>query len=322
MNKLVDIAKKTIEREIESLRAIENRIDDGFVKAVSLILDSPGKVVVTGLGKSGIIARKIAATFCGVGTAAIFMHPVDALHGDFGAVQQGDIVMLLSKSGETAEILAFLKIVKLAECRTIGIVGRQGSSLMRECDVALDATVENEACPLNLAPTSSAMVAMAIGDALAACLVMSRGLTSDGFRKLHPSGSLGKRLTLRVKDVMHRGDEIPIIAPGSSMKQVVIQLSAKAMGIVIIADGDRNLLGIFTDGDLRRCLEKHDDLLLKTADDMMTRNPIVCREDQMAEEAVELMENRPSQISVLPVLGEARKVVGVVRIHDLVRAGM
>jgi arabinose-5-phosphate isomerase len=319
---LTEIARNTIKSEIESLWAASNRIDAGFDKAVNLILASPGKVVITGLGKSGIIARKIAATFCGVGTAAICMHPVDALHGDFGAVQQGDVVMLLSKSGETAEILAFLRLVKAADCRTIGIVGRRGSSLMAGCDVALDASVENEACPLNLAPTSSAMVAMAIGDALAACLVTSRGLTSDGFGKLHPSGSLGKKLTLRVKDVMHRGDELPIIAPGSSMKQVVIQLSAKAMGIVIVANRERELLGIFTDGDLRRCLEKHDDLLLKTADDLMTRNPIVSHEDEMAVEAVELMENRPSQISVLPVLDAAQKVVGVVRIHDLVRAGI
>jgi arabinose-5-phosphate isomerase len=322
MSTLIELARSTIGREIESLQAAMDRIDADFEKAVNMILMAPGKVVVTGLGKSGIIARKIAATFCGTGTAAIFMHPVDALHGDFGAVKQGDVVILISKSGETAEILTFLKVVRAANCQTIGIVGRRGSSLMTDCDTALDATVEHEACPLNLAPTSSAMVAMAIGDALTACLVASRGFTLDGFSKLHPSGSLGKRLSLHVKDVMHQGDAIPIIAPGSSMKQVVLQLSAKALGIVIVANREQELLGIFTDGDLRRCLEKHDNILQLTVDELMTRTPITCNENQMAIEAVELMENRPSQISVLPVLDTRRKVVGVVRIHDLVRAGI
>ncbi len=322
MSTPIELARITIGREIDALQAAMGRIDASFEEAVDMILAASGKVVTTGLGKSGLIARKIAATLCGTGTAAVFVHPVDAMHGDFGAMQKGDIVILLSKSGETAEILTFLKLVRAADCKTIGIVGQHGSSLMTGCDVALDASVENEACPLNLAPTSSAMVAMALGDALVACLVDRRGFTSDGFSKLHPSGSLGKRLLLRVKDVMHQGTAIPIISPGSSMKQVVLLLSAKAMGIVVIANRQRDLLGIFTDGDLRRCLEKHDDVLHRTIDELMTQTPIVCREDQMAVEAVELMENRPSQISVLPVLDANRKVVGVVRIHDLVRSGL
>jgi len=322
MSSIVDLAKNTIAKEIDSLKTAMDRLGSDFEKAVGLIAEASGKVITTGLGKSGIVAGKIAATFCGTGTPAVFMHPVDALHGDFGLVQNGDVAVLVSKSGETQELLTFCKIVRSLDCRTIGIVGRRGSSLATSCDGFLDASIDAEACPLDLAPTSSAIVAVALGDALSACLMKHRGFTPAAFSRLHPSGSLGKRLLLRVRDVMHNGCDMPVVKPGTSMKEAVVALSTKAMGAVIVATEERQLLGIFTDGDLRRCLERHENVLQLIIDDVMTRNPVVASSHQMAVEAVELMENRPSQISVLPVLDDNRSVVGIVRIHDLVNAGL
>ncbi len=318
----VDLAKATITKEIEALRAAVDRLGPEMERAVDMIATAPGKVITTGIGKSGLVARKIAATLCGTGTPALFVHPVDALHGDLGVVQEDDVALLLSKSGETPEVLTFCGVVKGVPCHTIAIVGRRDSSLARQCDVFLDATVECEACPLDLAPTSSAMVSMALGDALSACLVERHGLTSTGFSRFHPSGSLGKRLLLRVRDVMQTGAQVPLVEPGISMRNVLVTLSAKTMGAVIIASADGSLLGIFTDGDLRRCLAEHEDVLDMTIDRVMTRTPVVVREDRMAVEALQLMENRPSQIAVLPVVNANQKVVGIVRIHDLVRAGL
>ncbi len=322
MNSSCDLAKEVIRKEISALESLLDRIGPNFDMAVSCLLQAKGKVIASGLGKSGIVASKISATFSSTGTPSIFIHPVEALHGDLGIIQRGDVGVLLSNSGETHEVLELLQVFKRFGLRTVGIAGRPHSSLARDCDVFLDASVESEACPLNLAPTSSTTVAMVLGDALAGCLVTRKGFSREDFSRLHPSGALGRRLLLRVKDVMHSGEELPLVQSGTPMRQALVALTGKAMGAVIVVTSARKLLGIFTDGDLRRAVQQHENLLEVPVDRLMTSNPVVVFEDRMAAEALNLMENRPSQISVLPVLDADGKVAGIIRVHDLVQAGL
>ncbi len=317
-----DLAKEVIRKEILALESIIERIGPEFEEAVSLLLGTKGKVIATGLGKSGIVASKISATFSSTGTPSIFMHPVEALHGDLGIVQRGDLGLFLSNSGETTELLQFLQIFKRFGLKTIGIAGRPGSSLARDCDVFLDASVEYEACPLNLAPTSSTTVAMVLGDALAGCLISLKGFSREDFSRLHPSGALGRRLLFRVKDFMHKGDDLPLVLSGTTMRDALVTLTSKGMGAVIVVSAECRLLGIFTDGDLRRAVQRHDNLLSLAIDSLMVANPVVISQERMAAEALFLMENRPSQISVLPVLDSEGKVAGIIRIHDLIQAGL
>lgn len=322
MNSCCILAKDIIRKEICALESLLPRIGSEFEKAVSYILETKGKVIATGLGKSGIVASKISATLSGTGTPSIFMHPVEAMHGDLGIIQRGDLGLLLSNSGETTEVLQLLQIFKWFGLKTIGIVGRPCSTLAKNCDVFLDAMVESEACPLNLAPTSSTTVAMVLGDAIAGCLVAQRGFSREDFGKLHPSGALGRRLLFRVKDIMHSGENLPLVESGTLMRQVLVTLTGSAMGAVIVISRSRDLLGIFTDGDLRRAVQQHEDLLNLEVDRVMTKNPVVVYENRMAAEALSLMEHRPSQISVLPVLNSDEKVAGIIRIHDLIQAGL
>jgi arabinose-5-phosphate isomerase len=319
---LIRLAKTTLQAELDALTKAMSRLGAEFDAAVRLIFESKGKVITCGLGKSGIVAQKIAATLASTGTPAMFVHPVEALHGDWGKVQSNDVGLFLSKSGETAEVLDFFQIFRGAGHKTIGLIGRRGSTLANACDVFLDASVEREACSHDLAPTSSTTVSMALGDALAVCLMEQRGFTAQDFSRLHPSGALGKRLLLRVRDVMHKGSELPLVGPGASLMDVLLTMSARGMGAVLVATPERKLLGIFTDGDVRRCSAQRPDLLRLTIDEVMVRRPVVIQEDEMAVDAVRLMEERPSQISVLPVVNANREVVGIVRIHDLVRAGL
>jgi arabinose-5-phosphate isomerase len=244
MNSCCDLAKDIIRKEILALESLLPRIGTEFERAVSYILDTKGKIIATGLGKSGIIASKISATLSGTGTPSIFIHPVEAMHGDLGIIQRGDLGLLLSNSGETTEVLQLLQIFKRFGLKTIGMAGRCGSSLARDCDVFLDATVESEACPLNLAPTSSTTVAMVLGDAIAGCLIARRGFSREDFGKLHPSGALGRRLLFRVRDIMHSGENLPLVESGTSMRQVLLTLTSKAMGAVIVTTRERDLLGI------------------------------------------------------------------------------
>jgi arabinose-5-phosphate isomerase len=317
------VAKATLAREIAALTAAMNRLGAEFEAAVDIIHRAAGKVIACGLGKSGIVGRKIVATLASTGTPAMFIHPVEAVHGDYGMLQREDVVLFLSKSGETPEVVDLLQIVRGAGQKTIGIIGRRNSTLARECDVFLDAVVDREACPLDLAPMSSTTVAMALGDALAACLMERRGFTAVDFSKLHPSGSLGKRLLLRVKDVMHKGDVVPLVRPEASLMDVLLMMSGKAMGAVLAVTPDGKLLGIFTDGDMRRAFARHGGNVMKlTMNEVMGRHPAMIGEDELAVAAVRLMEDRPSQISVLPVVDGNQCVVGIVRIHDLVRAGL
>lgn len=316
------LAKEVIRKEILALECLLGRIDSDFEKAVSCLAETRGKVITTGLGKSGIVASKISATFSSTGTPSIFIHPVEAMHGDLGIIQRGDIGLLLSNSGETSEVLQLLQIFKRLGLKTIGIAGRPHSSLARDCDIFLDASVDAEACPLNLAPTSSTTVAMVLGDALAGCLIATKGFSREDFSRLHPCGALGRRLLLRVKDVMHTGDNLPVVQSGTSMRQALVILTGKGMGAVIVVSPEGELRGIFTDGDLRRAVQTYENLLELEIDSLMTRNPVLTHQDRMAAEALHLMEDRPSQISVLPVLDSSNKVAGIIRIHDLIQAGL
>jgi arabinose-5-phosphate isomerase len=293
-------------------------------RVVNLLANCKGKVVILGVGKSGIIGQKIAATMTSVGTAALYLHPSDALHGGLGIVQQNDVVIVLSNSGETDEIVAMLPYLKNRQVGIVAIVGNLDSTLARRADAVLDASVDQEACPLNLAPTTSTTVALAIGDALAVTLMKVKGLTSDDFAINHPAGQLGKRLTLRVVDLMHQDAENPVISSGSSWVEVVRAISKGGLGAVCVVDGAGRLAGIITDGDLRRAIEQtnHDALARLTCDDFMTRKPTVATPDLLAFDALQLMENRPSQISVLPVVDSDGCCVGLIRVHDIVRSGL
>jgi arabinose-5-phosphate isomerase len=302
-------------------QAAENLDGADVERAIEAIAKCTGKVVVTGVGKSGVIAQKIAQTLTSTGTVAVFIHPSDALHGGLGVITVGDVVIALSNSGETDEILAILPSIGGRRVSLISIVGNVDSTLARRSDIVLDASVDKEACPLNLAPTASTTVALAIGDAVAMALMEHRGLTEADFAANHPAGRLGKRLTLRVRDLMH---ESPNAAPDSGWLDVVKAISKHALGAVNIIDADGKLLGIVTDGDLRRTIEKTaaDKLSSLTADDMMTRGPISALSDTLAYDALQLMEDRPSQISVLPVVDENGLAVGLLRLHDVVRSGL
>lgn len=290
-------------------------------KAVALLFDCETKIVVAGVGKSGIIANKIADTMTSTGTVAVFLHPSDALHGSLGVIQRGDCVIALSNSGETDELLALLPALKAREVSLIAIVGNLNSTLARNADVPLDASVDKEACPLNLAPTTSTTVALAIGDALAMTLMQAKNLTAEAFAANHPAGRLGKRLTLKVENLMH---ESPNVAPAAGWLEVVKTISKYALGAVNIVDEAGKLIGIVTDGDLRRTIEKTapESFANLTAEQMMTRDPIKTTPETLAFDALHVMENRPSQIAVLPVVDERGAAIGLLRLHDIVRCGL
>ena len=311
--------------ESDAIAQTATRLDPSAVeRVVDLLASCKGKVVILGVGKSGIIGQKIAATMTSAGTAALYLHPSDALHGGLGIVQPNDVVIVLSNSGETDEIVAMLPYLKNREVAIVAIVGNLNSTLARRADVVLDASVDKEACPLNLAPTTSTTVALAIGDALAMTVMKVKGLTSDDFAVNHPAGRLGKRLTLRVGDLMHRDSENPTIATGSSWVEVVRAISKGGLGAVCVVDGAGRLAGIITDGDLRRAIEQtsHESLAKLTCDEFMTCKPVVATPELLAYDALRLMEDRPSQISVLPVVDHDERCVGLVRLHDIVRSGL
>jgi len=307
--------------EAAAIERAATRLDKTSVEnAIELLSSCKSKVIVTGVGKSGVIAQKIAQTLTSTGTIAVFVHPSDALHGSLGVITTGDVVIALSNSGETDEILLLLPTLKNREIKLISIVGNLDSALARQSDVVLDASVDQEACPLNLAPTTSTTVSLAVGDAIAMTLMQAKGLTAEEFAANHPAGRLGKRLTLKVKNLMH---ESPDIAPDENWLGVVRSLSKHALGAVNVVDGEQKLLGIITDGDLRRTIEKTapESLASLSAGQMMTQDPTVAEPEMLAFDALQLMEERSSQISVLPVV-ENGKSVGLLRLHDVVRSGL
>lgn len=313
---------KLLRLEASAIEQAANRLEKETIeRAVNLLIDCAGKVVVLGVGKSGIIGQKIAQTLTSTGTVAIFVHPSDALHGSLGVITNGDVVIALSNSGETDEILQLLPALKSRQVLIIAIVGNTDSTLARRAEIVLDASVDKEACPLNLAPTASTTVALAIGDALAMALMQCKNWTAEDFAANHPAGRLGKRLTVRVQDLMH---ESPNVSPAASWLEVISEISRFALGAVNVVDDQNQLVGIITDGDLRRTVERvePEDLRKLTAAEMMTDKPVVAKPVMLAFDALQLMENRPRQIAVLPVVDENGEAAGLLRLHDIVRAGL
>jgi arabinose-5-phosphate isomerase len=303
------------------LRASANLDETSVQRAIDLISGCESKVIVMGTGKSGVIAQKIAQTLTSTGTIAIFVHPSDAMHGGLGVITNGDVVIALSNSGETDEILALIPALKGRSVPIVSIIGNIDSTLARQSEVVLDASVDKEACPLNLAPTTSTTVALAIGDAIAMTLMESRGLTAEDFAANHPAGQLGKRLTLKVEHLMHPS---PNVNPADGWLEVVKAISKYALGAVNVTGENGRLIGIVTDGDLRRSIERNgaSDLSLLTAEQMMTKEPTTAKPEMLAFDALRLMENRASQISVLPVVDDEGRCLGLLRLHDVVRSGL
>lgn len=320
-NSILAFAKETLQKEINALIKIKETLDDSFIEALELIL-SAKKIIVSGIGKSGIVGRKIAGTFLSIGLPCVFMNSVDALHGDIGIVSEGDLAILLSKSGSTEEIVQLVPYLKNRGAKIISIVGSENSYLAKASDVVIFAKVDQEACPLNIVPTSSAMVALAIGDALAACIMKIKNFTIDDFARQHPLGQLGRNLILKVEDIMHKGINLPLIYPDSSFKDAVIEITNKKLGCVCVINKNSELVGIITDGDVRRTLQRHDNINLLRVEDVMTKKPVKIHYSALLGEALSLMEQRESQINVLPVVDENNKCIGVVRLHDIIRSSI
>lgn len=312
-------ARRTLQLEADAIGALAQRIDGHFNQACAALLACRGRVVCTGMGKSGHIARKIAATLASTGTPAFFMHPGEAGHGDLGMVTDADIVLALSNSGESDEILMLLPVLKRQGNLLVAMTGKPGSTLAREADLHLDVTVPAEACPLHLAPTASTTAALALGDALAVALLEARGFTADDFARSHPAGSLGRRLLLHITDVMHTGDAVPMVHADVSLSEALIEISRKRLGMTAVVDDAQRLLGLYTDGDLRRSLDDAAlDLRVTRIGEVMTRDPKTIDSDALAAEAARLMETH--KISGLMVVDKTQRLVGALNIHDLLRA--
>ena len=311
--------RQVVEIEAQALQDLAARLDGGFAAACRLVLASKGRVVATGMGKSGHIARKIAATLASTGTPAFFVHPGEAGHGDLGMITDADVVLALSYSGESDEVLTLLPVLKRQGNAVIAMTGKPQSTLARAADVHLDVSVSVEACPLDLAPTSSTTATLAMGDALAVALLEARGFTADDFARSHPAGSLGRRLLLHITDVMHAGDDVPRVSATATLSEALVEMSRKRLGMTSVVDGEGRLLGLFTDGDLRRTLDDAAlDVRTAMIADVMTRNPRTIAADQLAVEAARLMEDH--KISGLIVVDDAGRAVGALNIHDLLRA--
>jgi len=312
-----------MEMEAASISAAAGRLNGDFCRAVRLILEHSGKVVVTGVGKSGHIGRKIVATMCSTGTPAVFLHPTEAAHGDLGVCAPGDPVLMVSKSGTTSELLRLVPELRALGAPLIGILGNRAAPLAAQMEAVLDASVNREADPANLAPTASAAVALALGDALAVALMTARNFTAEDFRRCHPGGALGAGLRLKVRQAMHAGEEVAWVRPEDSLKQVVIAMTLRPLGAACVTTAEGRLAGLITDGDLRRALEKSDDIRTLRAAGVMTPRPIVIDPDARLLDALRLMEDRPSQISVLPVVASnGGRCVGLLRLHDIYQASV
>ena len=315
------LARGVLDIEAQAVLALRHRLGEAFLAAHRLILGTKGRVVVTGMGKSGHVARKIASTLASTGTPAFFMHPGEASHGDLGMITHDDVVVAISYSGESDEILKVLPIIKRRGAKVIAITGRPQSSLATESDVHLDANVEKEACPLNLAPTASTTATLALGDALAVALLDARGFKSDDFAMHHPGGTLGRRLLVHVSDIMRKGAQLPRNSPDALLPEAIVEMSAKGIGMTAVVDRDDRLLGIFTDGDLRRTLARHDNIRTVRVGDVMTRNPTTIAAERLAAEAAQILEQR-SLGGRLVVLSPDGKLVGALTFHDLLAAGV
>ncbi len=319
---ILDEAKKVIRIEAEALLALADAINGEFERAVDLILASHGRLVVTGMGKSGLIGQKIASTMASTGTPAFFLHPAEGIHGDLGMIMKGDVVVALSNSGETEEVLRILPVIKRIGASLIVMAGNPGSTLARSGDVFLDVSVKEEACPLGLAPTASTTATLAMGDALAVALLLKRGFRAEDFALFHPGGALGKKLILKVEELMHIGADLPLVSANALMREALFTITSKGLGITGVTDADGALIGVITDGDLRRALGKGTDILNCAAGDLMTVRPKRINRMELAARALQQME----QFSITSLFvfedDEAKKPVGIIHLHDLLKAGI
>ncbi len=318
--KLRELGLAVLRTEAEAVHGLMERIDHNFVRACEYMLDCRGRIVVTGMGKSGHIANKIAATLASTGSPAFFVHPGEASHGDLGMITGGDVVLALSNSGETGEIITILPIIKRLGVPLVAMTGNPESTLAKEADVNIDVSVDKEACPLGLAPTASTTASLAMGDALAVALLETRGFTELDFARSHPGGSLGRRLLLHVADIMHRGEKIPRVSKEATISEALVEMTAKGLGMTAVADENGVISGIFTDGDLRRTLDKGVDLHNTPVTEVMTPGGVTTRPDRLAAEALKLMEE--NKINALLVVDDTNRLTGALNMHDLLRAGV
>jgi arabinose-5-phosphate isomerase len=318
---ILALARRVLEIEADAIRALVARLGEPFLAAVDLLFRSKGRVVVTGMGKSGHVGGKIASTLASTGTPAFFMHPGEASHGDLGMIAAGDVVIAISNSGESDEILRVLPLIKRRGAKVVAITGRPRSTLATEADVHLDAAVEKEACPMNLAPTASTTAVLALGDALAVALLEKRGFGEDDYAAHHPGGALGRRLLLHVADVMHTGERLPRVGTGATLKEAILEMSRKGLGMTAIVDADGRVAGLFTDGDLRRTLERHEDIRGLKVADVMTRHPRSIGPSRLAAEAAQVMQAHHVSGRLL-VVDDDGILVGALHVDDLLRAGV
>lgn len=319
-NDIIEKGREVIRIESKSVADLEKKIGPDFAKAVNVIYESKGRVVFTGLGKSGLIARKIVATLNSTGTASIFLHPTDALHGDLGMVRKDDILIIISKSGNTQELLDLVSMLKRLGVIVIGMLGNLESKLSKQCDINLDVSVEEEACPHDLAPTASTTATLAMGDALAVALIEKRDFSAEDFALLHPGGSLGKRLSLKISEIMISGKDIPVVKMSTSISETIYEITSKRLGVTAVVDENDELAGIITDGDLRRLLEKTLDIRGLTAKDVMSADPKTISQDYLASFALHQMETY--NITSLVVINGGKQPVGFIHLHDLVKLGL
>jgi arabinose-5-phosphate isomerase len=313
-------AKEVIRKEAEAVLDLEKKIDEQFVKAVELILKCKGRVIVTGMGKSGIIGKKIAATLTSTGTAAFFLHPAEAIHGDLGMVRKNDVVIAITKSGDTDELYQLFPVFKRLAVPIITLTGNPRSPVAEKSDVVIDVSVDEEACPYNLIPTSSTTATLVMGDALAIALLEERHFSSEDFALLHPGGPLGRKLLLKVSDIMHTGDQIPMVSEETNMKEVILEMTSKRLGTTTVVNEKGELVGIFTDGDLRRLVERTDEIFNLRAKQSMTKNPKTISADELAAKALNMMESY--SITSLIITNGKKEPVGIVHLHDILKAGV
>lgn len=317
---ILERARRVLEIEASAIAALVPRLGEEFIRAVDVLYECQGRVVLTGMGKSGLVAKKFAATLTSTGTPALYLHPAEGVHGDLGMIVRGDVVVAVSNSGSTAEIMEILPSLKRFGVTLIALVGNVNSVLAQESDVALDVGVDEEACSLNLTPTASTTAALAMGDALAVALLEKRGFKVEDFASIHPGGRLGRRLIVRVRDLMRVGSEVPITSEQALMRDAILEISTKRLGLTMVVDGEGRLTGIVTDGDLRRGLEKHSNLLEQQVKECMTKSPKVIDRDELAARAVQVMEHQ--KITSLLIVDPAGRPDGVIHLHDILQAGV
>ncbi|MFA4828104.1 MAG: KpsF/GutQ family sugar-phosphate isomerase [Thermodesulfovibrionales bacterium] len=321
MENILDIAKRVLRIEADAILALTDKLNSNFEEAVNTIFKSKGRVVVTGMGKSGLVGKKIAATLASTGTPAFFLHPAEAIHGDIGMVTADDVIIAISNSGETEELIGLIPFLKRFNVSLISMTGNPNSTLSKAADITLDVSVKEEACPLGIVPTASTTATLAMGDAIAVALLMKRGYKEEDFAFFHPGGSLGKKLFIKVKDLMHTGDALPLISPDISMTKAVMEISSKRLGVAIVVDSDKKILGVITDGDLRRGIEKWGKAVFDMkAGEVMTKNPKTISEDELAAKALSIMESK--SITSLAVPDSDGKAKGIIHLHDILRKGI